>query len=120
MVLTVFCIPTLGQTTSTDKPVITPESNFSSNSKPIISSLTRDTINSRDYSKINWTARAIDPDGDQILYKFLVNDVPVTDWTTNNSWISDSYDIGSDWIEVQVRDGKHADPSGMDDSMGAQ
>jgi hypothetical protein len=43
------------------------------------------------------------------------------DWATDNMWIwsTNDVDAGSNRIEVQVRDGKHAGPSGLDDVRSA-
>jgi hypothetical protein len=65
---------------------------------------------------IIWTAKAKDPDNDQILYSFLLNSKPVTDWTTDNrwTWSTTSSDVGENQIEIEVRDGKHADSDSYD------
>ncbi|HPT36662.1 MAG TPA: SdrD B-like domain-containing protein [Methanothrix sp.] len=65
---------------------------------------------------IIWTVDASDPDGDQILYRFFLNDEPKTDWIEENKWTWTPNEPGSYQIEVHVRDGKHADPDGVDDS----
>ncbi|MCJ7445338.1 MAG: NPCBM/NEW2 domain-containing protein [Methanotrichaceae archaeon] len=70
---------------------------------------------------ITWTADATDPDGDQIVYKYILNGDPVDDWSRDNAWTwqpSEQY-IGNNIIEVLVRDKNHADPSGSDDHKSA-
>ena len=69
---------------------------------------------------INWTAKARDPDNDQMFYKFFLNGDPVTtSWVKNNTWVwtTNDTDVGENKIEVRVRDGKygHALPNGFDD-----
>lgn len=56
-------------------------------------------------SAITWTAKASDPDGDQILYQFSLNGKPRTGSTMNPTWVwvTDSSDIGSNRITVCVR-----------------
>jgi len=66
-------------------------------------------------TEITWSVMAKDPDGDQILYRFFLNDEPVTDWQTQNQWVWNASDVGTFRIEAQVRDGKHAAETGMDD-----
>lgn len=90
---------------------------------PVIDYLRSDKISPQDTgSIITWTVKANDPDGDPILYKFFLNDKPMTDWNTNNIWIWETTepDLESNRIEVQAIDGKHADLSGFDDMKSAQ
>jgi len=58
---------------------------------------------------ITWTAIAVDPDGDEIAYKFLANDREVGNWSSSNSWVwnTSSATPGEYRITVQARDGKH-------------
>jgi len=58
---------------------------------------------------ITWTAIAVDPDGDEISYKFLANDREVRGWSSSNSWEWDTSSAtpGEYRIIVQARDGKH-------------
>jgi len=87
-----------------------------SNKPPKVISLVPDQESPNEYgAEIEWTAEARDPDGDQILYKFFLNDVEVTKWETQNNWTWMAPEAGSYRIEVQIRDGKHAQESGMDD-----
>jgi len=67
-------------------------------------------------SVVTWTAKAKDPDNDQISYRFFLNGYPVTKWLNDNSWVwtTTEADTGDNKIEVYVRDGKHAGPNGFD------
>lgn len=57
-----------------------------------------------------WTAEAKDPENDPIQYRFFLNDEPETEWQKENTWTwtSTDYDIGENWIEIRIRDGKHS------------
>jgi len=48
---------------------------------------------------------AQDPDGDNMEYRYLVNDQEVQAWTTQNQieWRHDAGDLGENSIEVEVR-----------------
>jgi Leucine-rich repeat (LRR) protein len=84
---------------------------------PVINSLTPDKTSPQELGTIvTWTANASDPDGDPMLFRFFLNDEPMTDWVKDNAWnwITIDANVGSNRIEVQVRDGKHAGPSGAD------
>ena len=88
------------------------------NKPPKLISLTSDKTSPQEAgSAVTWTADAKDPDKDQILYRFFLNDDPVTKWITGNTWAwnTNDTDVGENQIEVQVRDGKHAGPAGFDD-----
>ena len=67
-------------------------------------------------SVITWTAIAVDPDGDEISYKFLANDKEVRGWSSSNSWVWDTSSAkpGEYRIMVQARDGKHAPLNSFD------
>ena len=69
---------------------------------------------------ITWTAEARDADKDPVLYRFFLNDDPVTKWAKENHWVwtTTEDDLGESQIEVQVRDGKHAGPDKYDANMG--
>ena len=96
---------------------IAPESASIPNEPPIIIDLTSDMMSPQEAgSMITWTIDAADPNSDQVLYKFFLNDEPTTDWTPANTWTwTAPSEEGSYRIEAQVRDGKHAGPNGMDD-----
>ena len=90
------------------------------NKPPKLISQTSDKTSPQDSgAAITWTAKAKDPDNDQIFYKFFLNDNHVTNWTKNNTWIwtTTDNDTGVNQIEVHIRDGKygHALQNGFDD-----
>ena len=88
------------------------------NKPPKLISLTSDKPSPQDEGTIvTWNAKAKDSDNDQILYRFFLNDDPVTKWITDNTWVwnTNDTDVGENQIEVHVRDGKHAGPDGFDD-----
>lgn len=72
--------------------------------------------------QVVWTATTSDPENDPLVYKFLLRGTPVIDWTPSNTWTWEptETDIGSNLIEVQIRDGKHAGPEGYDTHSVAQ
>jgi hypothetical protein len=95
---------------------IAPGSTTSSNNPPIIDDLTSVLTSPQDVGTIiTWTANASDQDGDPILYRFFLDDEPVTDWITEKTWIWTPNDAGLYRVEVRVRDAKHAGPNGLDD-----
>jgi von Willebrand factor type A domain len=95
---------------------ITPGSAIRPNNPPIIDDLTSVLTSPQDAGTIiTWTANASDPDGDPVLYRFFLDDLPVTDWMTENTWIWTINEAGAYRIEVRVRDAKHAGPNGLDD-----
>jgi len=67
-------------------------------------------------SAVTWTAIAADPDGDAISYKFLVNDLEVSQWSPSNSWVWDtsSASSGDYRIKVLARDGRHSSEESFD------
>jgi len=67
---------------------------------------------------IVWTANATDPDGDQVLYKFFVNDQPTTVWLKFNTfdWVTTRMPPGDYRVKVLIRDGKHASEDSFDAS----
>ncbi len=67
-------------------------------------------------TNITWTAEAKDQENDQILYRFFLNDDPVTKWTNVSKWVwsPNEIDVGENKIEVRVRDGYHAGPDRCD------
>ncbi|MDF0593660.1 hypothetical protein P0O24_08695 [Methanotrichaceae archaeon M04Ac] len=77
-------------------------------------------------SSVTWTARATDPDGDPILYKFWLNGPStgwtwqdMTGWTASNrwTWMTSLSDAGTSQISVSVKDGRHAGPDGSKSSL---
>jgi tetratricopeptide (TPR) repeat protein len=99
----VLCIrDTFGKT-----PLKVPEKN---NKPPKIISLISDRSSPQEIgTNVTWTAKAKDPDNDPVLYRFFLNDDPVTKWAKENHWIwtPTENDVDENKIEVQVRDGMH-------------
>ena len=90
------------------------------NQKPAIASLEPDKASPQELgSTLTWTAQASDAENDPLLYRFLLNGTPVADWQTLNQWAWTAAEAGTSQVEVQVRDGKHADAQGFDDSKSA-
>ena len=86
------------------------------NELPVITEFASDKASPQESGTIvTWTARAADADNDQVLFRFFLNGLPVTDWTPNNRWAWTATE-GEAQVEVQVRDGKHAGAEGFDDS----
>jgi len=95
---------------------VSPGSAASPNSPPAIDNLASDKASPQDAgTAINWTANAVDPDGDLILYKFLLDGRPMTPWAEDKIWTWMPGQAGRYRIEVQVRDAKHASPDEQDD-----
>ncbi len=89
------------------------------NEKPVISDLSSDKPSPQETGSIvTWTAQASDPEKNPILYKFFLNGLPATDWQSRNEWAWTASE-GENQIEVQVRDGKHAEQDGFDDQKSA-
>ncbi|MDQ1282443.1 MAG: hypothetical protein QG666_232, partial [Euryarchaeota archaeon] len=65
---------------------------------------------------ITWTATATDAEGDEISYRFLVDDKPAGGWSLSDSWSWDTSEVmpGDHEIRVQARDGKHAPEDSFD------
>jgi hypothetical protein len=65
---------------------------------------------------VTWIAQVKDYENDPILYRFFLNNEPMTKWLTENRWTwnATDYDIGDNQIEVRIRDGKHAGPDKYD------
>ncbi|RPJ39753.1 MAG: hypothetical protein EHM35_01550, partial [Planctomycetaceae bacterium] len=90
------------------------------NQKPAITSLEPDKAGPQVLgATVTWTAIASDAENDPLLYRFLVNSTPVTDWQPQAQWAWTAAEVGASQIEVQVRDDKHADLQGFDDSKSA-
>ena len=89
------------------------------NEKPVISELAADKNSPQETGSIvTWTAQADDTENNPILYRFFLNGLPTTDWQSRNKWAWTATE-GESQIEVQVRDGKHAEQDGFDDSKSA-
>jgi hypothetical protein len=95
---------------------------LASNQLPVLISLNPDLSSPQAQGAVVlWKANASDPDGDKILYKFLQNDIGVTEWSSSNIWVwNTSSAIPGDYaIKVQVRDGMHASQDSFDGSLSA-
>ena len=70
-------------------------------------------------SDITFTAAAIDPDCDELSYRFLLDDREVSGWSSSDSWIwkSAGAEQGDHTITVQTRDGLHAKQDLFDDEI---
>ncbi|MCK9564649.1 MAG: hypothetical protein M0Q43_01205, partial [Methanothrix sp.] len=89
------------------------------NEKPVISDLSADKASPQETGSIvTWTAKASDAETDPISYRFFLNGLPATDWQSGNIWAWTAAE-GEAQVEVQVRDGKHAEEDGFDDSKSA-
>lgn len=88
-----------------------------SNSIPEISELQADRPSPQPQgSVVNWTAASVDPDGDTIYYRFLIDGLPAGEWSTASSWAweTSSARPGIHFITAQARDGKHASSRDFD------
>src|SRR5690606_20735916 len=58
----------------------------------------------------NWTARATDPDGDGLSYRFLLDGREASGWSTSPSWSWNTSGAlpGTHKITALARDGRHA------------
>ena len=67
---------------------------------------------------VTWIAEAKDPDKDQVLYRFFINDESATNWSKDNkwTWITEDEDIGENQVEVRIRDEKHKGPNRFDNN----
>ena len=65
---------------------------------------------------MTWTATATDAEGDEISYRFLVDDKPAGGWSLSDSWSWDTSEVmpGDHEIRVLARDGKHAPEDSFD------
>lgn len=94
-----------------------PGDNLSSNSPPVLTNLHVSSPGPQVRGvTLVWTANATDPDGDEIVYRFLLNDNAVTDWSTSSSWTwnTTSSASGDYRMRVLARDGHHAPREGFD------
>jgi len=95
------------------------------NQPPIVKDLTPDKRTPQAAGTIIiWTARATDPDGDDILYKFILDRDTILRSTNENwnndptrRWDTSQLEPGPHSITLEVRDGKHASQDGFDDRM---
>jgi len=95
---------------------IAPVSATVPNEPPVIRAMTPNKTSPQEADAIiTWTIDATDPNSDQVLYRFFLDDEPVTDWTAKKSWRWPASDPGLYRVEGQVRDGKHAGTHETDD-----
>jgi 3-mercaptopyruvate sulfurtransferase SseA len=90
-----------------------------SNGPPKLISLTSDKPSPQEGgTTITWTAEAEDTENDQVFYRFFLNNKPVTNWIADDiwTWTTTDADLGKSIVKAQVRDSKHADQEGLDDS----
>ena len=86
-----------------------------SNKKPTIINFTSDHESPIEINtQITCIAEAYDPENDNILYKFFINDSAVNDWNSENFLTWTANHAGLCRIEVWIRDGKHAGPESAD------
>jgi hypothetical protein len=98
-------------------------STTSLNQIPMFAELKPDAISPLETDAIiNWTAKAADPDGDELSYKFLLDGQDMTGWSSSPSWTWDTSDAlpGIHRITVLARDGKHAPTDSFDGSIDAE
>ncbi|MCX6668407.1 MAG: SpaA isopeptide-forming pilin-related protein, partial [Methanothrix sp.] len=69
---------------------------------------------------ITWTAEASDAENDPMLYRFLLNGTPATDWQSQNQWAWTATQVGTSQILVQVKDDQHAGPEGENGNRSAE
>ena len=109
-------------TITSPNPISNPISNPIPNQIPLVQELNPDMISPQTAGVvITWTAKATDPGGDKIYYRFLANDKEVTGWSPSNSWIWNTSEAkpGDYKIGVQARDGRHASEDSFDSSKNA-
>ena len=98
-------------------------STTSLNQIPMFAELKPDAISPLEIGAIiNWTAKAADPDGDELSYKFLLDGQDMTGWSSSPSWTWDTSDAlpGIHRITVLARDGNHAPTDSFDGSIDAE
>ena len=64
---------------------------------------------------MTFSANGTDIDGDTLLYRFFVDDNPVSDWIPEKTFVWTPDKTGTHRIEVRVKDSNHAGPNGLDD-----
>lgn len=90
----------------------------SNNNFPVLDALTSDKLSPQNAGEnITWTAIGVDAEKDKIQYKFFLNGNTVTEWSSQNSWkwTDTKANIGKNYVEVRIRDGKHAKMDSYDD-----
>jgi hypothetical protein len=98
------------------------------NQPPIITGFGTNSGNAQPVgATIRWSASAMDPEGNPVFYRYWLKG-PATggfwrvarDWSTDPTWVwpTTPADAGTSEIQLQVRDGLHASPTGWDDDVG--
>ncbi len=101
---------------------------INANLPPVITSLGTNLQNPQPIgATIRWSATANDPEGNAVFYRYWLKGPStggfwrlVRDWSTDPTWTwpTTPADAGTSEVQVQVRDGLHAGPSGWDDDAG--
>jgi tetratricopeptide (TPR) repeat protein len=89
------------------------------NSPPVLDNLVSDKASPEEAGAIvTWTAKAEDPENDQLSYRFFLNGQPATEWQSESkwSWTTSEANVGENQVEVRIRDGKHAAQDSSDDT----
>ncbi len=92
------------------------------NQPPVLQSLQPDRSSPQTKgTAIIWRAGAEDPEGDRILYRFLLNGTEERKWSKSNSWSWSTHYLpaGEYTITVQAMDGLHSPPDSADSSLDA-
>ena len=101
------------------QPEAQPQETKPANLAPVMTSLTPVPASPQEAGiTVTWTAEANDAENNPILYRFFLNGLPTTDWQPNKQWAWTAAE-GESLVEVQVRDGKHAEQDGFDDKKSA-
>jgi hypothetical protein len=93
-----------------------PSAGVPANYRPVITSFTANLTSPQiSGASITFTATATDVEEDPLEYKFLLDGVAQTEFTSSNSWewITDEGDVGPHTVSVYVRDNNHS-PLGDD------
>jgi len=87
---------------------------------PKLRSLTPDKPSPQEMgSTVAWNVDAFDSNGNIILYKFYLDDKPITEWTNDNTWIWTTNEscLGNRKISVCIRDELSSNLNICDDRM---
>lgn len=93
-----------------------PSAGVPGNYPPVLTSLTPDlTSPQTSGATIKFTASATDVESDPIEYRFYLDGVPQTEFSSTNywEWVTDEDDVGPHTVTVYVRDNNHS-PTGDD------
>ncbi|VVB71565.1 Y_Y_Y domain protein [uncultured archaeon] len=87
------------------------------NKPPVLETLEPDKFSPQAQGvMVSWKASAKDPDGDRVLYRFLLNGHVTRKWSKSGSWSWSTQNLaaGDYLITVQARDGSHAPEDSFD------